>query len=144
MKHDAWVTPGEPIDHRGNEACGERRDAPDPHFSSGGIGEKLDVLHALSQVVKNRHSAIEQRPTIFGRLDPLAVAIQQSHAERMLKVCNRSRNVWLRAVEELRCLAHAAGFQNGHQDVQVLQFHPASDTIAQLHGSTHSRIEMIS
>ena len=33
----------------------------------------------------------------------------------------------------LRRLSHAAGLHDGHEDVQVLQLHPASDAIAQLH-----------
>ena len=39
-------------------------------------------------------------------------------------------------------LAHAAGLHNGHQDVKVVQLHPASDSITQLHGFIHHRTVM--
>ena len=73
--------------------------ASDPHFPSRRVGEKLDVLHALAQVVEYGRSAIEQRATVLGRLDPLAVAVEQAHAERMLQFRDRSRNVGLRRIQ---------------------------------------------
>jgi hypothetical protein len=39
--------------------------------------------------------------------------------------------------------AHAAGLHHGHEDVQILQLHPASDAIAQLHRVTHHRTVMV-
>jgi hypothetical protein len=58
------------------------------------------------------------------------VAVEQAHAERMLQVRDRSRYSRLTGVEVLRRLAHAAGLHHGHEDVQVLQLHPAADAIA--------------
>ena len=54
-------------------------------------------------------------------------------AERMLQVRDRSRNVRLGGIEALRRLPHGARLHDGHEDVQVLQLHSASDAIAQLH-----------
>src|SRR5262249_32564369 len=68
---------------------------------------------------------------------PLAVPLEESYAERMLQFRDRSRNGGLSDVEALRRLAHAAGLHDGHKDVQVLQFHPSSDAIAQLHGNAY-------
>ena len=88
-------------------------------------------------------AALEQRATVLGRLDALGVAVEQPHAERLLQICDRSRNGGLGGVQELRRLSHAAGLHHRHQDVQVLQLHPASDAIAQLHlGIPHCRIDM--
>jgi hypothetical protein len=42
----------------------------------------------------------------------------------------------LGSVQERCRLLHTAGLHNGHQDVEVLQLHPASDAIAQLHLGT--------
>ena len=39
----------------------------------------------------------------------------------------------------LRGFAHATGLDHGHQDVQVVQLHPAPDAIARLHGYPHVR-----
>jgi len=49
---------------------------------------------------------------------------------------NRSGDGGLGGVQERRRLFHTAGLHNGHQDVDVLQLHPASDAIAQLHLGT--------
>ena len=142
MKHDTRVATGEPIDDRGDETRCQKGSAADPHLPGRGIGEKLDALHALTQVIENRHAAIDQRVSLSGQLDALAVAIKQSHTERILKGRDRSRNRGLGTVEARRCLAHAARLHDGHQDVQVLELQAASDAIAQLHGSTHVGIGM--
>jgi len=78
-------------------------------------------------------TAREQGAAVFCRLHALPVAVQQAHAERVLQVRDRSGNGGLGAVEALRSLAHAAGLHHGHEDVQVLQLHPASGAIAKLH-----------
>src|SRR5262245_12997971 len=109
--------------------------ASNPHFPSGRIGGKLDLLHALAQVVEYSHSTIQQCTTVLRRLDALAVAIEQAHAEGMLQFPDRSRNSRLSNIKALGRLPHAAGLHDGHEDVQVLQLQPASDAIVQLHTS---------
>jgi hypothetical protein len=101
------------------------------------VPEKHDVLHALAQVIEYGHPAIQQGAAVLGRLDPLAMAVEQAHAERMLQFSDRSRNVRLSGIEDLRRLPHAARLHHGHEHVEVLQFHPASEAIAQLHNNTH-------
>src|SRR5215207_1662281 len=86
MKHDARMTSGKPIGNGGHKARGERGDASDPHFPGSGVGEKLDVLYALTQVVEYSRSAVEQRATELGQLDPLSVAVQQAHAKGTLQI----------------------------------------------------------
>src|SRR5205807_7310148 len=98
MEYEAWMAPREPIDESGNKARGQQGAASDPHVPNRGVGEKFDVPHALAQVVEYGHSAIEQRAAVLGRLDPLAVAVQQPHAERMLQFADRSRNVRLSGI----------------------------------------------
>src|SRR5262249_7349115 len=144
MRYDARMAPGKPFDDAGNETRSERGSASNPHLSSRRVGEKLDVLHALAQVIEYGRSAIEQRATVLRRLDPLAVAVEQAHAEGMLQFRDRSRNRRLGAVEAFRRLPHAASLHHGHEDVEVLQLQPASDAIAQLHGGTHVDLGMIS
>ncbi len=86
MKDDARKAPGESIDSGRNKARGQKWGASDPHFSSRRVGEKFDILHAPAQVIEYGHSTIEQRATILGRLDPLPVAIEQAHTERMFQL----------------------------------------------------------
>ena len=52
-------TPGNPFDDSGDEAWGVMVAASDPNFPGLRIGEKLDVLHRLAQVIEHRHSAVE-------------------------------------------------------------------------------------
>src|SRR5262245_65163660 len=92
MEHDARIAPGEPVDDAGNETRREKGAASNPHFSSRRVGEKLDVLHALVQVVEYGRSTIEQRSTVLGWLDALRVAVEQLHAKSMFQFCNRPGN----------------------------------------------------
>ena len=84
---------------------------------------------------RRRHRNSRSARPYFGRLDPLAMAVQQAHTERMLQIRDRSRNAGLCGAETLRRFPHTASLQDSHQDVEVLQLHPASDAIAQLHGA---------
>ncbi len=120
--------------------------ASNTRFPRRRVGEKLDVLHALAQLVENSYSAIEQRATILGRLDTLALAVEQAHAERVLQVGNRFRNVGLGGVQLLRRLPHAAGLHDCHKDVHVLQPDPSADAVTHLHdfipyGNTYNPIK---
>jgi hypothetical protein len=38
-------------------------------------------------------------------------------------------------VEEHGRLAHTAGLRDSHQDMKVVQLHPESDAVTQLHGA---------
>src|SRR5712672_1619142 len=91
----------------------------------------------MAQFIEYGHAAIEQGPTVIGCFDPLAVALKQPYAKRMFQFRDRPRNGGLSDAEALRRLPHAAGLHHGHEDVQVLQLHPSSDAIAQLHGSAY-------
>ena len=93
----------------------------------------------LAQVIEHGRSAIEQGATVLGRLDALRVAVEQTHANGPFQFRDRSGNGGLGRIEERGRLAHAAGLHDGHQDMEVVQLHPASDAIAQLHLGTHCK-----
>jgi len=76
MNHDARKAPGEWIDDCGHKVRRQKWIASDSHFSGGRIGEILDALHTLAQVIEDGHAAIEQRAAVFGWLDPLTVAVE--------------------------------------------------------------------
>ena len=76
MKHDAWITPGEPFNDGRNKARGQKGDASDPHFPSRRVGEKFDALHALLQLVEGYDAVIEQGTTKLGRRDALRTAVE--------------------------------------------------------------------
>jgi hypothetical protein len=114
VKHDARIAPREPIDDRKAKARCQQGIASDSNFPSRRVGEKLDVLQALSQIIKYGYSTIEQRAPVLGWFHALTVAIEQAHAKRMLQFRNRSRNDRLNSVQVFRRLPHAAGLHNGH------------------------------
>ena len=64
--------------------------ATDPDFADRRIGQELDVLHRLAQVIEHGHAAIEQGAAVLRRLDAVTAAIEQPHADRVFKVRDRS------------------------------------------------------
>src|SRR5262249_35469468 len=76
MKHDSWITPGEPLDDGRNERPGEEAAASDPHIPSRRIGEVFNILHALPQFVEDGGAAFEERSAIDRRLGTMTVAFK--------------------------------------------------------------------
>src|SRR5262245_35346734 len=136
MKHHAGMTPGELIGDCGDKARGERGDASDPHFPCRRVGEKLDALHAWRRSSK---TAIPQPSNSVGstpwrwrsskRTPNVCSPVPRSIAKRWAAWCSG-------ATPPCPCCRPA----ERHQEVQVVQLHPASDAIAQLHGGTRFRI----
>jgi hypothetical protein len=124
------------MDNGRNKVRTQNIAASDSHFSSGGIGQKLDVLHSLAKVIEHSRSAIEQDPTIFSHLDALGTAVEQAHANSPFKFRDRPGNGGLSRIEERGRLAHVAGLHYGHEDMKVVQLHPDTDAVAQLHFGT--------
>src|SRR4029450_8123704 len=127
MKHDSRILQRKPLDYGRNKASSEKVVASNSHFSSGGIGEKFDVLDSLTEVIEHSRSAIEKDPTVLGQLDALRVAVEQSHANSAFQFGDRPGNGGLGRIEERGRLAHVAGLHHGHQDMEVVQLHPESD-----------------
>ena len=106
-----------------------------PIRTSPAVGSARNSIFftALAQVVEHGRSAIEQGATVLGRLDPLGGAIEQTHAN----VCSSSaidlEMADCAVFRSAAALSHAASLHDGHQDVKVVQLHPASDAIAHLH-----------
>jgi hypothetical protein len=46
-------------------------------------------------------------------------------------------------LEQRGCFPHAAGLHNGHQDVEVLQLHAASEALAQFHRKTYCNTDIV-
>src|SRR4029077_9360307 len=84
-KYDARIVPGEPVNERGNEARGQKGGSSNPQSPRRRVREKRDVLHALAQVIEYGSTAIQQGAAILGRLDALAMAVEQANAERLLQ-----------------------------------------------------------
>src|SRR5262249_17121473 len=85
MKYDSRVTPGEAFDDRRAKVFGDIGTATDPDFPSSRVGEKLDILYALLQLVERGHPLIQHGPTALGRLDALCVAVEKARADGMFQ-----------------------------------------------------------
>ena len=90
MNGDSRIFSVEPVEHRREHAHHDGVVRADPDFADRRIGQELDVLHRLAQVIEHGHSAIEQGATVLRRLDALAAAIEQSRADRVFEVRDRS------------------------------------------------------
>ena len=88
-------------------------------------------------------AATEQSLAVLRRLDALPVALEKTYAERVLQIRDRSRNRRLGRVQAPCRLPHAAELHGGHENVQVVQLHAASDPITDLHGSPHIETAMV-
>ena len=77
-------------DHR-DEARAERGGAPDPHLARGRVGEELDVLDALPQLIEGSMAATEYGAPVFGEFDAVRISLQETHSEGVLQLADRAR-----------------------------------------------------
>src|SRR5207245_4274022 len=64
----------------GREQAGsECLPTPNSNLTCGGIGEELDLLHALLKLVEDGYATLEKRTAINCSLDALRVAIEKAH-----------------------------------------------------------------
>jgi hypothetical protein len=120
VKYDAWEAAGELIDDGGNETRGEEVVATYSHVPGSRVGETLNSLHALPQLVEYSDSATEQRASIFGGLDALSVAVEQANADSAFQFCDGSRNRRLSRVKDSGRFAHAAGVDHSHEHMEIV------------------------
>src|SRR5262249_9277845 len=85
---------------------------PAPRLTRRRIGEELDVLHALAQLVEHGDASPDDGLAVLRRRDAPGAAFEQPHAERMLEIGDRARDRRLRGAESLRRLSHAASFDH--------------------------------
>ena len=104
------------------------------------IGKRRDVLNALPQFVEHGDAPLDQRAAIRCRLYTLPAPVEQAHAESAFQISDRLGNGWLRHVEGACRLAHAAGLNNGQQNIHVPQFEAATDTVVPLRCDGHSKL----
>ena len=78
----------ESLQDRDKKSCCNRLRASDPQLAGIGVGNELDVSDPLAQLVECRLAARQQGLAIRGRDDSFGSAIQEPHAERMLKAAD--------------------------------------------------------
>jgi hypothetical protein len=105
-----------------NDRAGDDLRCANPQLPGGRIGEKSDILDALTQLVEHRDAALYKRPAIGGGLDPLPAPVEKTHPERMLEIGDGFRNRRLRDTQTANGLSHAAGIDDREENIEVAQF----------------------
>src|SRR5262249_14670884 len=77
VKDGARILPRHSIDDGRNDSLGQSRARLNTQFSSPGIGQELNVLDALLELVEDGHASFEQRTAILRRLDTPRVGMEK-------------------------------------------------------------------
>src|SRR5258705_4648721 len=107
MERDARVLLHELRDGSWQQARGDKLGACDANLSNSRIGQELDLLDALTQLVEDSARASDQDIRIGRCADALGMPVQQSSTHGPLKTGNRLEDRRLRHRQMRRCLGHA-------------------------------------
>jgi len=132
------MLPREVVDDRRHEPGHQWAGASHPQFPRSRVRKELYSFDALTQFVEDGHAAIDDLTAIYGRLDTIRSAVEETHAQRMLKFADRLRNHRVRYRELYRCLGHAPGLRDGKQNMEVPQLDATADTVCPIHGRSLS------
>jgi len=121
------------IDDFWDEARHHHVGAADSYVTGSRVGQELKPLHAASQVVEYGNAAVEECATIQRGLDALRTPIEETNAERMLEIGDRSGDDRMRDGKTFRRSRNAAGIRHSNKHVEVAQFHATAHTIRPLH-----------
>src|SRR5260370_40898635 len=133
MKDDARILLQEAIEDGRGQSRRHRFGASDAQFPGRGVGQELDVLYALPQLIEDRTAAGEERAAIHGRLDALWASIEEAHPERVLQIRDCLRHYRVRDGEMIGCFRNAAVLNHREQDMEVAQLKPAADAVRPFH-----------
>jgi hypothetical protein len=115
--------------------------SPQPIRSSRRISQKLDFVHTLPNLVENRDTALEKRPSVQRGLDAACAAIEEANSERTLQLRNRLGCRRLSETQLARRFRDAAPLHDGVEELQVTQPQSPTDDLSSLHwGSSHMKI----
>jgi len=78
---EAWKLTGQPVDHGRDQSRRHNLSASDPHLSRHRIGQEFDFFDALSEVVEDGRTPLQQGAAIECRLDAVRRPIEETDAE---------------------------------------------------------------
>src|SRR5262249_2599678 len=107
--------------------------APNAQLATVGVGQGLDLLYALAQLIENSHPAFEQSLAITRKFDTLRAAVKQPHAQTLLQIGDRLGDNGMSYGEALGGFRHATGFGHCQKDVEIPQFQLAPDAVRPMH-----------
>jgi hypothetical protein len=105
----------------------DRRGTTNPDFARLRVGQEIDVVDSLPELVEGGASAPEQSLAVDRGLDPARAAIEQADAEHLLQSGDDVGHGRLRQPELARRPGHAAGLDDGGQDLQIAKAQAAAD-----------------
>ena len=138
LVHDrSWVLLSEALHDLREDSSRNGYRTSNSYFAQRRIGQILDVLDALLQLVEHDESAFEQRVTVPSRLDALRASVKKSHSELVLKIGDNFRHS--RGGNSQLCggLGHAAKLRDSEKHVQIPQSQPAADLTVPVDFSEH-------
>src|SRR5436309_3436900 len=89
MEGHLLMFPRQPIDAGRYDRNAKRIGSADAQLARRRIGQEVDVLNALAQIVEDRDTALLQSKTEGGRHDAASTAVNEAYAERTFQFCNR-------------------------------------------------------
>lgn len=101
--------------------------AADPDLACGGIGQEVELLNSLAELVEYVGAPAKKRLAIKGGRDALWTAIQQAQADGMFEIGECLGDGRLGDRQALGGLCHAAFLGSGEQHVKIAQAQPAAD-----------------
>src|SRR5262245_11119346 len=92
-----------------------------------GIGQELDLVHSLTQLIEYRQAPAHEHAAVEGWLDATRAAVQQPNPERVFEIGNCLGDGRLGHRETLCGLSHAPQLHDREQHVQVTHPDAATD-----------------
>jgi hypothetical protein len=90
IKHHAWMPLRKAVDDRQDWPTGRVLAASNAQLTRRWITEELDILDALSELIEDCKSALDDRVAILRRPDAARTAIEQADTEGVFEIGNRS------------------------------------------------------
>src|SRR5215212_3752689 len=92
LKAEAGIPVKQTGDHAADKTLGYRDRCTDRQITSGGIGNRPDILDALLNLVEDRSSTLHECLAVGCRLDTIGAPVEKPDTKRLLEFSNRSRN----------------------------------------------------
>src|SRR5215467_15587858 len=77
-----------PMDDRPQECRQSGHRTSNSYLAAGWVGQELDVLHALPQLIEHCARTRQQGVSVRGELNAARPAVEKSRAQRMLEIGN--------------------------------------------------------
>src|SRR4051794_32927428 len=106
------MLPRQAVDNWSRDRCSEWIGHSHAQLADGWVGEKLDFLHRLVQLIEHSVAAAYERRSITRYLDATRTALKQSDAEQVLHVGNSLGPRGLRHRQVTRRFRHAAALHD--------------------------------